>query len=91
MKKQETTAEAECVASNAGLYVIAGTFQQACDYAIERGVGRSSLVYISRADRLRGLCGDGQTVYVYGTASDRKDYDECTQMAIERRFQLEYV
>ena len=73
------------------LYVIAGTYDQAKRFAIEHLVPKTRLRYVGRPEHLRGLNGEGQKVYVFGTASDRKDYDECKRMAIERKFQLEYV
>lgn len=73
------------------LYVIAGTFRQAADLAMSHEIPSNRLVFVDRPHRLRGIDGEGKTVFVYGTAPNRKDFNDCIHMATERRFRIEYV
>ena len=88
MKNQDTTAEAECVASNGVLYVLAGRYDQAVYLAREMNVPRDRLRYIVDERSLRGIDGRGKTLYVYGTAYERDDCYECERMAAERGFEV---
>lgn len=72
------------------LYVLAGTYDHARDYAYRNHkVHYSRMVSIDRPDKLRGI--RGLKLYVTATAVTRKNYDEIIQMAVERQMDIEYV
>ena len=72
------------------LYVLAGTYEHARDYAYRNhGVHYSHMVNVDGPDKLRGI--RGLKMYVTATAVTRKNYDELIQMAVDRQMDIEYV
>jgi hypothetical protein len=72
------------------LYVLAGTYDHARDYAYRNhGVHYSRIVNVDKPDKLRGI--RGLKLYVTRTAVMRHNYDSLIQMAVERQMDIEYV
>lgn len=76
---------------NAELYVLSGTYRQAADFAISRECPQNRLRFVNEACKLRGIKGEGKTLFVYGTAMTSPHYRECLRMAQERGFKIEYI
>lgn len=72
------------------LYVLAGTYEHARDYAYRNHRAHySRVVNVDRTDKLRGI--RGLTLYVTPTAVKRKNYAELIQMAEERQMVIKRV
>lgn len=71
------------------LYVLAGTYAHARDWAYMQGFDSSRIVNVDRPDKLRGIRGD--KLYVTHTAYMRNNIHEIMQMALERQMSIEYV
>ncbi len=88
MTKNEDTATLSGVGSSDVLYVLAGEYRQAKDLAMAYEYPKNRLRYIDDSYKLRGIDGKGKTLFVYGTAVARDDYQECVRLATERGFKV---
>jgi len=83
--ENEELKETDCSdgsASNDRLYVFAGSFQIAKDFAKDKCVTPNNLHYIDRPEQLRGL--SGIKLHVHSTARFRRDFHDIMQMAKSR-------
>jgi len=77
--------------SKAMLYVLAGTYREAVDFAISREFPRTRMRYMDTVDCFRGVKGNGKTLFVYGEATRHKVYNDLLEMARLRGFDIEHV
>lgn len=68
------------------LYILAGNYDQAVYSARMLDVPRDRMRYIVDDRSLRGIDGREKTLYVCGTAWERKDYRELLDLAAARGF-----
>lgn len=73
------------------LFVLADTQARAEHFAREQEVPRSSLRYINDEWKLRGIDGEGRTLYVCGVAYYRNDFQLCIEIAKLRRFKVVFI
>lgn len=71
------------------LYVLAGTYDHARNWAYMQGFEPSRVVHVDKPDKLRGI--RGVKMYVTHTAYMRNNLHEIMQMAVERQIDIEYV
>lgn len=73
---------------NGKLYVLAGTYRQAREFATAYQCPKNRLQYIDDSYRLRGIDGRGKNLFVCWTAYSKDNYQECFSMAKERGFNI---
>jgi hypothetical protein len=70
------------------VYILAGSAQQAIQYARDNNIDRSLIVYVHEPYRLRGIEGKGKKLIVYGTYYERENHTEIIEEAVSRGWEV---
>lgn len=70
---------------------MASNIHQAYYYIKQNNIVPSRVIMVTRPENLRGICGEGKTLHLYGTYYKRSNYQDCIEMARTRGFKIETI
>jgi hypothetical protein len=70
------------------VYILAGSAQQAVEYAREKKIDKNLIVYVHEPYRLWGINGKGKKLILYGTYYKRHDSHDIIAEAVSRGWEV---